>query len=381
MMANATDGQLDFFGVADGSGALRDEAQPVLKDGTWGKAEALIFARHLKRGDLSEALEVLGALSNDGARAVLCQAGFTPQATGGRRAMLESVQDDLMRAAQLKMTGVELRAAAGVAGPSVGRDRVFPGAVAAPSFSRALKALQQVLSAPVVEVGVAGPGDLGSRQSLQFVGAQAIERGVSGFAIEGITGKFRLPDSVDLAGLRSLYEAAGGAMAEAEVRAAMPGWANGKGAVRLSDLVPDATAKVLRGSPSVPGAETLRSALADGSVREFGGVQGVRLAGQVLAQQGVQIDALPVEQVAINGGLRLIKPDTRRGQYVGPVVAQDHRASVLKTSREGALLLPHKELPAGIGKPNKGDLVVVKFGGDRMQVNVQQGGAARAVGR
>lgn len=369
--------QLDFFGMANGDGALREETLPVLHDSTWGKAEALVFARHLKRGDLSNALEVLGALTNDGARAVLMQAGFSPRATGGRQAMLESVQNDLILAAREKKTGVELRASGQeVEAP---QEKTFPGAVIAPSITRALESMQRVLSAPVVEIGVAGSEQLDKRQSLLFIGGQAIGRGISGFGIEGVEGKFQLPESVDLAAVRSMYGAAGAAMAEAEVRGVMPKWAAEKGVPRLSELVPEATAKVLRGPVSVDGAKALQAALNEGMVSQFGAEQGVRLAGQVLFKQGVRIDALPLEQIVEDEGLRLIKAD--RGQYVGPVVLQDHRASALKASRDTALVVAHKDLPEGMNKPNLGDTMKVSFRGGQMSVDVQERSAGKGVGR
>lgn len=373
-------GQLDFFGMANGDGVLRDEALPVLHGATWGKAEALVFARHLKLGNLGDALEVLGALSNDGARSVLVQAGFAPQATGGRQAMLESVQDDLIRAAQGKMTGVELRQMDEAAGKGVApvKEAVFPGAVVAPSFQRAIAALQGVLSAKEVEVGVAGPGKLGGRQALLFIGGQAIERGVSGFAIEGVSGKFRLPESVDMAGLREIYGAAGAAVAETEVRSVLPKWAAEKGMPRLSDMVHEGTVSLLRGAVSVANAEAIQKALDSGSVAQFGASQGVKLAGQVLGKQGIRIDAPPVEQLVADNGMRII--DDKRGTFVGPVVAQDHRALAVKVARNAAIVVAHKDLPAGMEIPSKGDAMLIKFKAGQMSVSVQRAGQERGVG-
>lgn len=374
-----TDAQTDFFRAANDNGARRDEALPVWLDGSWGKAETRVFVTHLKRGELSEAMEVVGSLSNDGARAVLCEAGFVPQALGGRQAMLESVQYDLIRAARGKMTGVELRAAEGAARPVERAERVFPGDLAAPAFSRALGMLQNVLSAQEVEVGVAGVSELGNRTSLQFIAGQAVERGISGFAIDGIDGKFRLPDSVHLADLRNVYGAAGAAVALAEVKAAFAGWAAGKMASHVSDLVAEPVVKVLRNTASVAGAEMLRGALTDGTIAEFGSATGIRLAGQVLAKQGVRIDAPPVEETIADNELRVITPDTKRGQYVGPVVLQDHRASVIKCGRNGAVVVAHKAM--GGTKPKKGDMLVVKFKADQMEVNVQRRDLKQGIGR
>lgn len=360
--------QLNFFGVID-KAMPRLEGLPLNRGSdVWGMVEADVFVRHLKHGELSDALEVLGSMTNDGARAVLCEAGFSPRATGSRQAMLESIQTDLIQAAQEKLTGHELRAKTGR--PPVSPVQPFPGSLTAPSFETAVKALQAVLSAAEVEVGVAGSGALDARAALLFIGAQAIERGVSGFGIEGVKGKFQLPDSVDLEGLRALYGASAAALAENEIRGVLPQWANGRSPVRLSDFVPESAARVIRSSASVDGALAVRDALEDGSIREFAATQGVRMAGQVLREQGVDLLAPPVERQAEAAGLRLVTP-AGRGLYVGPVVAQDHRASAIKTSRDAALVIAHKSFPLEVGKPRLGDSVNVKFGPDlSMQVKV-----------
>lgn len=377
-MANNQE-QLDFFGIID-KATPRVEGLPMTRGSdVWGKVEADVFVRHLKQGELSDALEVLGSMSNDGARAVLCEAGFAPRTTGSRHAMLESVQTDLIQAAQERLTGHELRAKTGR--PPVAPIQSFPGSLTAPSFETAVKALQSILSAADVEVGIAGPGALDARAALLFIGAQAIERGVSGFGIEGVQGKFQLPDSVDLEGLRALYGASAAALAENEVRGALPQWANGRSPIRLSDFVPESAARVIRSQASVDGAFAVRDALDDGTIREFAATQGVRMAGQVLRLQGVDLMAQPVERQVEEAGLRLVKP-AGRGLYVGPVVAQDHRASVIKASRDGALVIAHKDFPANVGKPKLGELVNVKFGPDMsMQVKVDSRVRAGGMGR
>lgn len=374
-MANDQE-QLDFFGIID-KAVPRAEGLPVTRGpDVWGKVETDVFVRHLKQGELSNALEVLGSMSNEGARAVLCEAGFAPRATGSRHAMLESVQTDLIHAAQEKLTGHELRAKTGR--PPVSPVQSFPGSLTAPSFESAVKALQNVLSAAEVEVGVAGSSALDARAALLFIGAQAIERGVSGFGIEGINGKFQLPDSVDLEGLRALYGASAAALAENEVRGVLPQWANGRSPVRLSDFVPESAARVIRSPASVDGALAVRNALEDGSIREFAAVQGVRMAGQVLREQGVDLLAPPVERQVEEAGLRLVAP-AGRGLYVGPVVAQDHRASAIKSSRDAALVIAHKNFPKEVGKPMLGDSVNVKFGPD-LSMHVKVDNRVRAAG-
>lgn len=377
-MANNQE-QLDFFSIID-KAVPRAEGLPMARGSdVWGKIESDVFVHHLKQGELSNALDLLGSMTNEGARAMLCEAGFEPRATGSRHAMLESVQTDLIQAAQEKLSGHELRAKTGR--PPVQSMRSFPGSLTAPSFESAVKALQAVLSASEVEVGIAGSEALDTRAALLFIGAQAIERGVSGFGIEGIKGKFQLPDSVDLEGLRALYGASAGVLAENEVRGVLPQWANGRSPVRMSDFVPEASARVIRSPASVDGALAVRNALEDGSIREFAALQGIRMAGQVLREQGVDLMALPVEHQVENAGLHLVTP-AGRGLYVGQVVAQDHRASAIKTSRDAALVVAHKDFPLEGGKPKMGASVNVKFGPDMsMQIKVDNRSRTAEMGR
>jgi hypothetical protein len=376
-----SDENVDLFTVAGKGGAARVASPPFAHHGTWGKAESLVFSQHLKLGALSDALELLGGLDDEGARAVLLEAGFKPQLVGTRMAMLKSVQFDLVHSAQQKDAALNMRSADDEKSAGKPERRTFPGTDTAPSFMNALKAIQAVLSAPDVEVGLAGAASLDSRASLQFVAAQAIERGVSGFAVDGVTGKFRLPDSADLPSLKDLYSVSGGALAEAEVRAIVPGWASGKTPQRLPSVVPEGVARVLRGSPTLQGVELIRSELAAGSVRDYGAQQGVQQATHALTAQGVRLDAPNAERLIEQAGLKLTAPDRQRGQYVGPVVAVDHRASVVKWSRDSAIVISHRELPEGGARPEKGDTLRVKFSGGQAAVMVQPKNSDRSVGR
>lgn len=379
-----------------------NDALPLQRpSGLWSRPEAVVVEKCLRHGDLATALLTLDKLSSEATRAVLLETGFVPGAAPSREAMLQGVEDALAQAAQEKRTGWELRAprqeVRGLSAPSTtalgGKARMdeagtakagpvqeaearAPGevvkaeghVVAPPSaeFVEAVEAVKRVMAAPSVEVGVAGQGDLASRASLQFIGVQAIAGGISGFAIEGIAGKFKLPDSVDLGGLRAVYAASGAALAVREVRGAMATWAVGKSVGRVSDWVPEGASAVLRGPVTVEGAKSLRDMIAGEGVGQHGAAHGLRRAAEALNVQGVNLNARPAEQVAIDAGLKLVAKDTRRGEYVGPVVAQDHRVSVIKHAKDKAIVVSHAELPPGMDKPALGKSMQVKYRGDQL---------------
>lgn len=367
------DSQLSLLGD---SSVARPVGLPVARSvDVWGRPETDLFVRHLRHGALPAALDVLGDLPVEAARSVLCEAGFVPRSAGGRTAMLESVQHELIRAAQLKLDGHALRRMDGmepvVEAGSVAQSE-FPSSLVPRDFDAALKAVQAVFSSPHVEVGVAGSEALDRRASLLFIGAQALEHGVSGLGIEGVQGRFQLPDSVDLEGLQALYFGAAGVVAESAVRKTLPGWAAGRSAVRVSDFVPEDVAAVLRGPVSLAGAEAVSKTLADGSLREFAGQHGLRMAAQVLRAQGVDLMAKPLEKQVADEGLAVIEAKPR-GTYAGPVMARDHRGFAIRSSAVNAMIVSLRDLPMGMELPKVGDRVVVKASADRsLSVKVEE---------
>lgn len=379
-------GQLDLLAEVDQATA-RLPGLPVAQgeSDVWGRPETALFVQHLRHGALSDALEVLGGLPMEMARSVLNEAGFSPRPSGGRTAMLESVQADLIRAAQLGCTGHDLRQVDGVeplvSAPSVDAGDQFPPSLMPRDFSAALKALQAVYGASEVEIGVAGPEPLDQRAALLFIGAQALERGVSGFGIPGVAGKFQLPDSVDLTGLQALYHGAAGVIADTSVRKVLPTWANGQSVIRVSDYVPEEVAAVLRGPVSMAGIASIEGALSDGSLRQFAGDHGLRMAAQVLhEQQGIDLLAPPIEQKIENEGLALVEMKPR-GAYAGPVVAKDHQHFAVRASASGALIVALRDLPDGVKPPALGDRVLIKAGQDGQIANLSVTGRQQSVGR
>ncbi|MGS0741100.1 hypothetical protein ACVBEF_04570 [Glaciimonas sp. GG7] len=235
----------------------------------------------------------------------------------------------------------------------------------------AMNTLQTVFSAGDVEVGLAGTAPLETRTSMQFLAGQAIMHRVTGFEIDGIDGKYKLPSSIALRDVKNLFVYAAGELAMAEVRSTIPGWANGKPAAKFSDLVPESIARILRGSPSLSGIASVQAALVSGMVKDFASKQGSQIIGQVFDNRGVKLDMPSAQQLAEDAGLKITIPDQQRGNYFGTVVAIDHRSSVIKWSRDSVLIFPHKELPDGVARPSKGDVVRIKYSGGNVGVIIQ----------
>jgi hypothetical protein len=72
-------------------------------------------------------------------------------------------------------------------------------------------------------------------------------------------------------------------------------------------------------------------------------------------------DYLTVDQIARREGIELVVPDGRRGNFVGSVVASDHRSFLVLFCRAKALAIPFCVLAEGQERPCVGDSVSMKF--------------------
>lgn len=71
--------------------------------------------------------------------------------------------------------------------------------------------------------------------------------------------------------------------------------------------------------------------------------------------------ALTIQEQAAERGLAIIKPNTQRGMYAGPMVAEDYRACLIKFANEMAVELPFWVLDGVQARPRLGDLVRLNF--------------------
>lgn len=208
---------------------------------------------------------------------------------------------------------------------------------------RAAAAVQGVLSAAGVAVSTAGEASLPDRNALLCVAAQAVEKRVVGFGVDGLDGKYVLDAS--LQDVHALYQAAGGVLAEQSVRGLMGNWAAQQPLVGpVPAVVDDKVRRGLNGPVSMEMAQTVMAALQDGSLYRSGAREAETVFAVALKDKGIDIRAPSLEAQAREFGLTVMPPDRERGLYVGRVMAQDHSASVVKSTRTEAIILRHAEV-------------------------------------
>lgn len=210
-------------------------------------------------------------------------------------------------------------------------------------LSDALDTIRLVLSESKLSVNVEGDLPSKDRPSLMMIARQGIESGIQGFAFEGILGKFQV--SMSMADVVELHANAVGRYAEDSVRLALGVWVDGDKVANLPKSISDSVQRLLHGSVSLAAASVIVNAIKDGSVHLHASTIGRHEYSRLLMDQGYDINAETIETQANNLGLTLATPDYERGQYFGPVVALDHRAGLIKFSRQSAVELPFSSLP------------------------------------
>ena len=102
--------QFDMFGGSE-EVSVNETSAPVLTgSGAWVSPETLIFNAALKRGSLADAVAVLKALKTPAVVGVLLASGFAVADTKDRDKLISFVQSEIVAAARLQLTGMELRA-------------------------------------------------------------------------------------------------------------------------------------------------------------------------------------------------------------------------------------------------------------------------------
>lgn len=100
--------QLDIFGATEKS-AIRDLAPLVVSSaGEWIPPETVAFNTALRGGSLGDAVAILNRLKDDAASRVLLASGFSISSSK-RPALIADVQSELVDAARLRLTGMDLR--------------------------------------------------------------------------------------------------------------------------------------------------------------------------------------------------------------------------------------------------------------------------------
>jgi hypothetical protein len=243
----------------------------------------------------------------------------------------------------------------------------------------AAREVQGVLQCSSVSIDVLGSAAPGDRGSLLLVASQAMKNGVQGFGFDGLPGKYEV--ALSMSALVDLHRQAAVAVAVESTKASLGVWANGDKVSALDDWVPDSVQRLLLGSVSSGAALTLVDAIDSGSIARHAGDIGVHEYTALLAEQGLNVDALTVDQAAYEFGWSIKDPDRSRGQYFGPVVALDHRASLVKFTRTDVVELPFASLAKEQARPVLGDVVRLDFKGGQLSVNVAGKSGRESVGR
>lgn len=81
---------------------------------------------------------------------------------------------------------------------------------------------------------------------------------------------------------------------------------------------------------------------------------------------------LTVDEMARMHGIELVVPNGKRGNYVGPIVASDHRAVLVLFCRTKALVIPFCALAMGHERPCVGDFVSLKFNEGTLELDVKE---------
>lgn len=365
--------------LAEGASYLR----PTRSDGVWASAGAHALRQALAQRSPRGVMELLNGMGANGMVQVLLEAGFEVDgqvAHKGPAAVYGSVKRDLETALRNGVDGHGLRSLAVAPSRRAAASGTALNAVSAGPSRRAPRSavdvIQDVLQSPSVKVLPLGQARVSERASLQMVAAQALQKGVLGFAFDGLPGKFVVP--APMKEVAALHKAATAAVAVESAHAALVAWAGGAKVVGLSEWVPDSTQRLLHGPVSKGAAEVVISSISSGSIARHAEAIGQHGIASLLAARGLDLESQTVQEQAAEHGLRLRSPDRDRGNYYGAVMAQDHRASLVRINPREAIELPFSQTPGW--KPKLGEQVRVVFKAGAVSVSaksMEREGAAR----
>lgn len=340
----------------------------------------------LQEGSADGVMDLLKSMNARGVAQVLSEAGFhvEPALIGqGRAAVFASVQADVSEALDLKVDGFGLdghRAAALTAKTAKKEAEIEVLAIKAPFAAKvslvdtklnfephefdgnvdAAQVIQSVMRSSAVAIGLLGGAETAKRSSLVLIAGQALQKNIQGFGFDGIEGKFEVP--LSMAELVNLHRGAAAAVAVESARRGLGAWSAGEKVATLNEWVPDSVQRLLYGSVTLESAKMVMQSIQSGSVERHASEIGADRFTKLLASQGLDIDAVPIENQIQKLGLTLKVPDNSRIiNYSGRVVALDHRAVLIKTSRLDAVELPFVNLAAGQKRPTLGDSVHMTF--------------------
>ena len=357
----------------------------------------VVLRSALMRGSDGDVMTLLKSMNAKGVADVLREVGFVVDPAlidRGRSAVFESAKSDLCDALELCVDGFGLQIARDAAlavskmggGPSFAAKGAFTEValefdpVNFAGDAEAARVIQGIMRSSAISVSLLGDALPRERGSLLLVAGQALTKGVQGFGFDGIAGKYEVP--LSMAQVHALNQDSAQAVAEESARAGLSVWAAGDKVESLNDWVLDSIQRLLHGSVSLESAQAVVQSIESGALGRHAAEIGAHQSTALFAGQGLDISALTVEEQAKGLGLVVQAPDRLRGQYFGPVMAKDHRAVMIKSSRMDLVELPYAALAVGQARPKLGDSVRLSFKNNTLTVGVVERGAqSGGVGR
>lgn len=379
---------MGFNGVQLNLSGVADYATPCIgSDGSWGSAGGLAIKESFSRGSLDGVMDLLNAMDARAMSAALREAGFGVSPgieERGREAVLQAVERDVIDAIGLRVDGFGLhdhRAQLGFAAkePRHVDDTLDFSSEDFLGNIRAARAIQGVLRSHAVTLDLFGDAVASERGSLLFIASNALENNVQGFGFDGIPGKYEVP--LSMSEMVDVHGKATRAVALESVCSELGAWVAGSKVGALSPLVPDSTQRILFGSLSLEGVASVVSVIKDGSIGNHAENIGRHHYSRLLAENGLDAHAPTIFEQAEQLGLTVVEADKSRGIYSGPVVGEDHRASLVKFSRDRAVELPISAFDDGGVRPDIGDAVLMKYAAGVLSVATAEKSGHESVGR
>lgn len=333
-------------------------------DGVWASTGAHALRASIQAQSPRGVMDLLKSMDAQGMAMVLREVGFdvdTKLIPQGRDVLYKSIKNELQAALHARGVGMEQVSMQSTAQAPAQQQKATAGK------RSALQIIQEVLQAPQVNVATSGAEPLHQRASLQMIAGQALKKGMLGFGFDGIPGKFMLLGS--MSDVVELHRHAASAIAMESTKVGLKEWVAGGAVKGLSEWVPDSVQRLLHGSVSMEAAQVVVSGLSTGSIARHAQEFGFGGITSLLAAKGLDAQAPTVSQQAQEMGLTIKTVNKERGQYFGIVVAQDHRASLVKVNTKEVVELP---IAGSCGlKPQIGESLRIGFKAGVLSVTSQ----------
>ena len=364
---------------------IPEHSMPVVAaDGSIDSAGAAALRHSLKQGSAVGVSDLLKSMDGRGMVHALGGAGFAlPVAVVPPTwdDVLQNARADLLESLSFKTDGfglgnlrIQLASPPRMPPQVDERPRVPVQGRSSSAARDAASAIQMIMRSSHVTVSLGGAAPATERSSLQFVAGQALEKGVQGFGFDGLPGKYQV--DLSMHEVAELHAAAAVAVAKESVRTGLAQWAAGQKVSNISPLVPDGIQQRLAGSVSLAAAQGVVAAVQSGGLDRRAAEAGGLIFASLLSAQGLDLNAKTVVEQAEQLQLGIRDLDREKGRYFGVVVAEDHKALLVKVTRKDAVALPLSDVGKGQDKPKIDDAVAIAFSAGLARVSV-----AKQVGR